>query len=251
MDGAAIVGAPVSSDRGAREWPRVIVAQALEQHLPITSSAGPSRSATFSRSCAISRSTRSAARRRGAGAALPRRPDRRRCRRQPDARGGDRQRVCGDAAPAAAIAMRASCSTAGARVSPARRSRGASTIDALDAHDGHVLTKGHAGAAILPALLAVIDGAQARRARRSSRRPRVPDVPRARVRNRDARRDRAARERWPTTTAPARGTRSAARRSPRDCSRFDAARSRHALGVAEYFGPRGQILRVRAIRRRW
>src|SRR6186997_2797330 len=35
---------------------------------------------------------------------------------------------------------------------------GASTIDALDAHDGHVFTKGHAGAAILPALLAVIDG---------------------------------------------------------------------------------------------
>lgn len=28
-------------------------------------------------------------------------------------------------------------------------------IDALDAHDGHVLTKGHAGAAILPALLAL------------------------------------------------------------------------------------------------
>src|SRR5438309_2211834 len=31
---------------------------------------------------------------------------------------------------------------------------GASTIDALDGHDGHALTKGHAGAAILPALLA-------------------------------------------------------------------------------------------------
>ncbi len=36
---------------------------------------------------------------------------------------------------------------------------GAATIDALDAHDGHVLTKGHAGVAILPTLLAVIDGA--------------------------------------------------------------------------------------------
>lgn len=35
---------------------------------------------------------------------------------------------------------------------------GASTIDALDAHDGHVLTKGHAGVAVLPALLAAIDG---------------------------------------------------------------------------------------------
>ena len=34
---------------------------------------------------------------------------------------------------------------------------GAATIDALDAHDGHVLTKGHAGVAVLPALLATID----------------------------------------------------------------------------------------------
>jgi 2-methylcitrate dehydratase PrpD len=34
---------------------------------------------------------------------------------------------------------------------------GAATIDALDAHDGHPLTKGHAGAALLPALLAMFD----------------------------------------------------------------------------------------------
>jgi len=34
---------------------------------------------------------------------------------------------------------------------------GASTIDSFDAHDGHPLTKGHAGVAILPALLAVAD----------------------------------------------------------------------------------------------
>jgi 2-methylcitrate dehydratase PrpD len=34
---------------------------------------------------------------------------------------------------------------------------GASLIDAFDAHDGHALTKGHIGVAILPTLLAVID----------------------------------------------------------------------------------------------
>src|SRR6266516_3419279 len=34
---------------------------------------------------------------------------------------------------------------------------GASTIDALDGHDGHALTKGHAGVAILPVLLALVD----------------------------------------------------------------------------------------------
>lgn len=37
---------------------------------------------------------------------------------------------------------------------------GASTIDSFDAHDGHVLTKGHAGVAILPALLALADTAR-------------------------------------------------------------------------------------------
>jgi len=36
---------------------------------------------------------------------------------------------------------------------------GATTIDAIDGHDGHTLTKGHAGVAILPALLALCDGA--------------------------------------------------------------------------------------------
>ncbi|HEX8666358.1 MAG TPA: MmgE/PrpD family protein [Beijerinckiaceae bacterium] len=34
---------------------------------------------------------------------------------------------------------------------------GASTIDAFDAHDGHPLTKGHAGVAVLPAVLALFD----------------------------------------------------------------------------------------------
>lgn len=43
----------------------------------------------------------------------------------------------------------------GRRVSPAGAAyAGASLIDSFDAHDGHALTKGHAGVAILPALLA-------------------------------------------------------------------------------------------------
>ena len=35
---------------------------------------------------------------------------------------------------------------------------GGMTIDSVDAHDGHPLTKGHAGAAVLPGLLALVDG---------------------------------------------------------------------------------------------
>ena len=33
----------------------------------------------------------------------------------------------------------------------------AATIDSFDAHDGHKLTKGHAGAVVLPAVLALGD----------------------------------------------------------------------------------------------
>lgn len=36
---------------------------------------------------------------------------------------------------------------------------GGMTIDSVDAHDGHVLTKGHAGVAVLPAVLALLDDA--------------------------------------------------------------------------------------------
>lgn len=57
------------------------------------------------------------------------------------------------------------CQSGGARLlfddrtaSPAGAAfAGASTIDSFDAHDGHALTKGHAGVALLPALLAVAD----------------------------------------------------------------------------------------------
>ena len=34
---------------------------------------------------------------------------------------------------------------------------GGMTVDSVDSHDGHVLTKGHAGAAVLPGLLALVD----------------------------------------------------------------------------------------------
>lgn len=48
----------------------------------------------------------------------------------------------------------------GRRVGPAGAAMaGGITIDAFDSHDGHVLTKGHAGVAILPTLLALADPA--------------------------------------------------------------------------------------------
>jgi len=35
------------------------------------------------------------------------------------------------------------------------------TIDALDIHDGHSLTQGHAGAAVVPGLFATVSSANA------------------------------------------------------------------------------------------
>ena len=120
---------------------------------------------------------------------------------------------------------------------------GASTIDALDAHDGHPLTKGHAGAAILPALLAAVDGAQ-------SGEP-AADIDgrelltclvlgyeiatRAGIALHATVSDYHCSGAWNALGCAAIAARLLA---------LDNARIREALGVAEYFGPRGQILRV-------
>jgi 2-methylcitrate dehydratase PrpD len=120
---------------------------------------------------------------------------------------------------------------------------GASTIDALDGHDGHVLTKGHAGVAILPALLALVDAAE-------------PGEAPAPVDGREF----LARLVLGYEIATRAGIALHATVSDYHCSgawnalgcaavaarhfAFDAATTRHALGVAEYFGPRGQILRA-------
>jgi len=116
---------------------------------------------------------------------------------------------------------------------------GATAIDAIDAHDGHVLTKGHAGVAILPALLALIDGA--------------PDAAvdgrefltclvlgyeiatRAGIALHATVPDYHCSGAWNAVGCAA----VAARRLA-----LDAPRTREALGIAEYFGPRGQILRA-------
>jgi 2-methylcitrate dehydratase PrpD len=114
---------------------------------------------------------------------------------------------------------------------------GATTIDAFDAHDGHVLTKGHAGAALLPAALAFVDGGapcdgagfltaivigyeiatRAGIALHAS----VPDYHCSGA--------------WNALGCAAVGAR---------LLDLDEAQLAHALGIAEYFGPRGQILRV-------
>lgn len=120
---------------------------------------------------------------------------------------------------------------------------GASAIDALDAHDGHPLTKGHAGAAILPALLAVVDGA------RSGEPAAEVDgrelltclvlgyeiATRAGIALHATAADFHCSGAWNALGCAAVTARLLA---------LDGAQIRDALGVAEYFGPRGEILRA-------
>lgn len=111
------------------------------------------------------------------------------------------------------------------------------TIDAFDAHDGHVLTKGHAGAAVLPAALAFADAS----ANAISGRELLTDIVvgyevaiRAGIATHRTACDYHTSGSWNALGAAAIGARRLA---------LDAERTRHALGIAEYHGPRSQMMR--------
>ena len=120
---------------------------------------------------------------------------------------------------------------------------GATTIDALDGHDGHVLTKGHAGVAVLPAILALIDGARPGEvAAEIDGREFVTCLvlgyeiaTRAGIALHASVADYHCSGAWNALGCAAVAARLLG---------LDESRTRHALGVAEYFGPRGQILRA-------
>ncbi len=118
---------------------------------------------------------------------------------------------------------------------------GATMIDAFDAHDGHALTKGHAGVAVLPALLAYLDGGIAAHMRVDGREFLACVVlgyeiaTRAGIALHATVPDCHCSGAWNALACAALGGR---------WLDFDESRMRHALGIAEYLGPRGQILRV-------
>ena len=114
---------------------------------------------------------------------------------------------------------------------------GASTIDALDAHDGHVLTKGHAGVAVLPALLAAIDAGAA-----CSTRDFLAALvagyeigTRAGIALHASVDDYHCSGAWNALACAAVVAR---------LLHLDEVAFTEALGIAEYIAPRGQILRV-------
>ena len=151
------------------------------------------------------------------------------------ARGYAASHLCGRGNEARMLFDGRRASTAGAAFA------GATTIDAFDAHEGHVLTKGHVGVAILPALLALAD-LQADDA------PAV-DGPeflaclvlgyevatRAGIALHASVVDYHCSGAWNGLGCAAVAAR---------VLRLTPAQTREALGVAEYFGVRGQMLRT-------
>jgi 2-methylcitrate dehydratase PrpD len=111
----------------------------------------------------------------------------------------------------------------------------ASTIDSFDAHDGHRLTKGHVGVTVVPSTLAFaeetqrLDGADLLAAVVG-----YEIGTRAGIALHDEAADYHTSGAWNALAAAAIGAR---------YLRLDAGQTRHALGAAEYHGPRSQMMR--------
>lgn len=125
----------------------------------------------------------------------------------------------------------------GRRVSPAGAAlAGGMTIDALDGHDGHKLTKGHVGCGILPALLALCDATG-----ETSGEDFLTALvlgyeigSRAGIALHRTADDYHTSGAWIAVACAALGARVLG---------LDAAKTRHAIGIAEYHGPRSQMMR--------
>ncbi|MBI5669127.1 MAG: MmgE/PrpD family protein [Chloroflexi bacterium] len=125
----------------------------------------------------------------------------------------------------------------GRRASPVGAAlAGGTMIDSMDCHDGHVLTKGHAGVAILPALLALVDSGCAIDGREflTALALGYEIATRAGIALHTTACDYHNSGAWNALACAALGAR---------LLRLDEDQTRHALGIAEYHGPRGQIMR--------
>ena len=117
---------------------------------------------------------------------------------------------------------------------------GGMTIDSVDAHDGHSLTKGHAGAAVVPALHAFASAAH-RGGRTLSGREFLTMLAvgyevslRAGICLHATAGDYHTSGAWNALGCAAIGAR---------CLELTSEETRHALGIAEYHGPRSQMMR--------
>jgi len=126
----------------------------------------------------------------------------------------------------------------GRRASPAGAAlAGGTTIDSLDCHDGHVLVKGHVGVAVLPSLLALVDSGCALDEREFITTLVIgyEVATRAGIALHAAACDYHSSGAWNALGCAALAAR---------LMKLDAEQTRQALGIAEYHGPRSQIMRV-------
>lgn len=125
----------------------------------------------------------------------------------------------------------------GRAVSPAGAAlAGGMTIDALDAHDGHKLTKGHVGCGVLPALLALTE-AEGRSGGEEFLTSLVLGYEigtRAGIALHRTVTDYHTSGAWVAVACAALGARAL---------ELDARATREAIGIAEYHGPRSQMMR--------
>ncbi len=127
-------------------------------------------------------------------------------------------------------------------VSPAGAAlAGGMAIDSIDAHDGHKPTKGHAGCGTLPSLLAFAEAEAGNDGRAIDGREFLTTLVlgyemsiRAGVALHATVPDYHTSGAWVAVGAAAMGAR---------VMGMDATRTRHALGIAEYHGPRSQMMR--------
>ncbi|MCJ8143314.1 MmgE/PrpD family protein [Ancylobacter sp. A5.8] len=126
----------------------------------------------------------------------------------------------------------------GRRVSPVGAAyAGASLIDSFDAHDGHALTKGHAGVAILPALLAFWEAEDLALDDQDVLTSIVIGyeiATRAGIALHASACDYHTSGAWNSLACAAIGAR---------LMKLSPAQTREALGTAEYHGPRSQMMR--------
>ncbi len=128
----------------------------------------------------------------------------------------------------------------GRRVSPPGAAlAGGMTIDSIDAHDGHPLTKGHAGAAVLPSVLACADCADDGEAIAGHELLTVLVVgyeiaTRAGLALHATAADYHSSGAWSALACAAVAAR---------LLRLDQAATGHALGIAEYHAPRSPMMR--------
>lgn len=114
---------------------------------------------------------------------------------------------------------------------------GGIAIDSLDCHDGHVLVKGHVGVAVLPALLAYVDGGYPLDDREfiTCLVLGYEIATRAGIALHSTACDYHSSGSWNALACAALGAR---------LMKLDAEHTRQALGIAEYYAPRSQIMRV-------